>query len=55
MPGLVRMLALAAAGVGLCGCVVYPADYYGPPARYGYYAPPPPSPGPGWYGPRRWR
>jgi hypothetical protein len=57
MPGLIRMLALAAVGVGLSGCVVYPGDYYGPPAHHhGYYAPPPPPPpGPGWYGPRRWR
>ncbi|RKK01335.1 hypothetical protein EBE87_21330 [Pseudoroseomonas wenyumeiae] len=60
MPGLGRMLALAALGVGLCGCVVYPADYYGPPPhhhQHGYYAPPPPPPGPppGWYGPRPWR
>jgi hypothetical protein len=54
MRGMVRMLALAAVGIGLSGCVVYPASYYGPPARYGYYAPPPP-PGPGWYGPRYWR
>lgn len=58
MPGLGKMLALAAVGVGLCGCVVYPADYYGPPPHHhGYYAPPPPPPGPppGWYGPRAWR
>ena len=66
MPGLCRMLALAALGVGLCGCVVYPADYYGPPPYHhhphGYYAPPPPpppppppGPPPGWYGPRPWR
>lgn len=58
MPGLGRMLALAVIGVGLCGCVVYPADYYGPPPyHHGYYAPPPPPPvpPPGWYGPRPWR
>jgi hypothetical protein len=55
MSALFRMIAFAAIGIGLSGCVVYPADYYGPPARYGYYAPPPPPPPHGWYGPRPWR
>jgi hypothetical protein len=52
MRGFIRILALTAAGLGLAGCVVYPASYYGPPARYGYYAPPPPPP---YYGQRYWR
>lgn len=54
-----RLLVLLAAGVGLAGCVAYPAGYYAPPPRhYGYYygpPPPPPSPPPRyWYGPRGW-
>lgn len=53
MRGMIRILALVAAGLSLAGCVVYPASYYGPPARYGYYAaPPPPHYG---YGYRYWR
>ena len=54
MTSLARFITLAVAAVSLAGCVVYPASYYGPPARYGYYAPPPPPPV--WYGgPRGWR
>ncbi|MBO1079482.1 hypothetical protein [Roseomonas haemaphysalidis] len=53
MRGVIRILALAAVGFGVAGCVVYPASYYGPPARYGYYAPPPPPPP--YYGHRYWR
>ncbi len=53
MRNMCRILLLAAVAAGLAGCVVYPASYYGPPARYGYYAPPPPAYY--GYGPRYWR